>query len=86
MRFKICQLYRSAPLKEKLYEIEKLYGKYSVHILCETLDVSRSIYYNHILRNKKQNNSYAEERAVLSKAISEIYEESHGLFGSDKIL
>lgn len=77
---------RNSPLKTKLYELEKLYGQYSVHVLCEALGVSRGTFYNHILRNKKQNTSYAQRRAVLSEAIHQIYEESHGLFGSDKIL
>ena len=88
----ICEVLKSvnctpnSPLKTKLYELEKLYGKYSVHVLCEALDVNRGTFYNHILRNKKQNTSYAQRRAVLSEAIRQIYEESHGLFGSDKIL
>lgn len=88
----ICEVLKSvnctpnSPLKTKLYELKKLYGKYSVHVLCEDLDVNRGTFYNHILRNKKQNTSYAQRRAELSEAISKIYEESHGLFGSDKIL
>lgn len=50
----------NSSLKEKLYELEKLHGKYSVHVLCEALDVSRGTYYNHILRNKKEDSSYAK--------------------------
>ena len=38
-----------APLKEKLTELELLYGQYDVHTLCEALDVSRGTFYNHIL-------------------------------------
>ncbi|MGI5960218.1 MAG: IS3 family transposase [Massiliimalia sp.] len=88
----ICEVLKSvnctpnSPLKTKLYELEKLYGKYSVHVLCEALDVNRGTFYNHVLRNKKQNSSYVQRRTELSEAISKIYEESHGLFGSDKIL
>lgn len=29
-----------APLKEKLHELELLYGQYDVHTLCEALEVS----------------------------------------------
>lgn len=76
----------NAPLKTKLRELEKLYGQFSVHVLCEALDVSRGTFYNHMLRNKRQDTSYAKRRKELSEAIREIYEESHGLFGSDKIL
>lgn len=88
----ICEVLRTvdctcnSPLQTKLYNMEKLYGKYSVHVLCEALDVSRGTFYNHVLRNKKQNTSYVQRRAELSEAIRNIYEESHGLWGSDKIL
>ena len=37
-----------SPLKERLAEIERLYGQYSVHMLCDALDVSRGTFYNHI--------------------------------------
>lgn len=42
-----------ASLKEKLSELELLYGQYDVHTLCEALEVSRGTFYNHILRNKR---------------------------------
>ena len=77
---------RQAPLKTKLYELEKLYDKYSVRVLCEALNVDRGTFYNHVRRNKKADTSYAKRRLELSDAIRKIYEESHGLFGSDKIL
>ena len=83
---KLVECTRKAPLKTKLYELEKLYGQFSVRILCEALDVDRGTFYNHIKRNKKTDTSYAKRREELSVAIQEIYEESHGLFGSDKIL
>lgn len=76
----------NAPLKTKLYELEKLYGQFSVHVLCAALDVNRGTFYNHVLRNKKKDTSYTKRRRELSEAIRGIYEESHGLFGSDKIL
>ena len=44
----------SAPLKERLYALEKIYGTHSVHVLCEALNVDRGTFYNHIFRNKKQ--------------------------------
>ena len=75
----------SAPVKEKLYALEKLHRQYSVHVLCEALDVSRGTYYNHVLRNKKKNNSYQERRDVLSQQIKDIFEESRQIFGAKKI-
>lgn len=76
----------ASPLQTKLYELEKLYGQYPTRVLCEALDVDRGTFYNYIFRNKKENNSYATRRRMLSIAVREIFEESRGLFGSDKIL
>lgn len=50
------------PLDIKLYALEELYGQYSVHILCEALKVPRGTFYNHILRNKRDNTWYAKRR------------------------
>lgn len=33
-----------SPLQEKLCEIEKLHGKYSVHVLCDALNVPRGTF------------------------------------------
>ena len=88
----ICEVLQSvnctshSPLKNKLYELEKLYGKYSTHVLCEALNVNRGTFYNHMLRNKKANTIYSKRRQELSDAIRKVYEESRGLFGSAKIL
>lgn len=88
----MCQILQSvnctvsAPLQEKLYELEKLADQFPVRVLCEALKVDRGTFYNHIKRNKKENTLYAQRRRELSAAIREIFEETHGLFGSDKIL
>lgn len=37
----------------KLYALEQLYGQYSVHMLCDALQVSRRTFYNHIHHNKQ---------------------------------
>lgn len=75
----------SSPLKEKLREFSLLYGQYSVHVLCEALEVSRGTFYNHIFRNKGENNNYQIRRTQLSERIKQIYEESNQIFGSQKI-
>lgn len=36
----------SAPLQEKLLALERLYGQFSVHVLCDAMDVSRGTFYN----------------------------------------
>ncbi len=75
----------TSPLQVKLKELEKLHGKYSVHVLCDSLDVARGTFYNHIYRNKKGNSSYVKRRENLSKKIKEIFDESNQIYGARKI-
>ena len=75
----------NAPLREKLVALETLYGKYSVHLLCETMDVSRGTFYNHILRNKRDNTWYAKQREILRVEIKRVYDDSNQVFGAGKI-
>lgn len=75
----------NATTQEKLAVLEPLYGQFSVHVLCEALDVPRGTFYNHIKRNKRDNSSYARHREELRTAIQEIFEESRQTFGSEKI-
>ena len=75
------------PLKVKLDALEKLHEQhtYSVHMICEALEVPRGTFYNHILRNKRENTSYVEHRAKLREVIQRIYDESNQIFGYKKI-
>lgn len=41
------------PLKVKLPTLEALQDQYSVHMLCEALNVPRGTYYNYLFRNKR---------------------------------
>lgn len=75
----------NATTKEKLAVLEPLYGQFSVHVLCEALDVPRGTFYNHIKRNKRDNSSYAKHREELRVAIQEVFDESQQTFGSEKI-
>ena len=75
----------NATTQEKLAVLEPLYGQFSVHVLCEALDVPRGTFYNHIKRNKRDNSSYAKHREELRTAIQEIFEESRQTFGSERI-
>ena len=80
-----AECFPTAPLQERLYALEKIYGNHSVHILCEALKVDRGTFYNHILRNKKSNTWYAQQREILRIAIQKIYDESRQTFGAGKI-
>lgn len=75
----------SAPLKEKLSALEPLYGQYSVYVLCEALEVARGTFYNHIFRSKRNDTWYMRRRAELCEKIRTIFEESHQIYGADKI-
>ncbi len=73
------------PLETKLYCLEDLYGKYSVHMLCDALKVPRGTFYNHILRNKRDNTWYAKRREENRAIIQRIYDDSNQIFGAKKI-
>lgn len=74
----------SAPLQEKLQELAKLYGQYSVHALCEALCVSRGTFYNHIFR-RKDVTAYDKRRAEMKEHIQKAFDESQQRFGASKI-
>lgn len=74
----------SAPLQEKLQELAKLYGQYSVYALCEALCVSRGTFYNHIFR-RKEVTAYDKRRAEMKEHIKAVFDESQQRFGANKI-
>ena len=67
----------NSPLDMKLYTLEKLYGKYNVHIMCEALQVSRGTFYNHILRNKRDNTWYATTKVKICQFLKQKYTRPH---------
>lgn len=75
----------SSPLEAKLPAMEELYSRYSVHMLCDALQVPRGTFYNYIFRNKRDNTWYAKRREELRIRIQEIYDESNQIFGAGKI-
>lgn len=83
LKFATCT--PSSPLKQRLYAAEQLYGKYQVHVICDAFDIPWGTFYNHVLRNKKDNTWYAKRREKLRLHIQEIYDESNQIFGAAKI-
>lgn len=75
----------SAPLQERLYTLEFLQGQYPVRILCEALEVPRGTFYNHILRNKRDNAWYIKRREELREIIQEVFDENKQIYGAGKI-
>lgn len=82
--FKSVEFTVSALLQDKLSAMEKLYRKYSNHLLCETLEVARGTFLNHIKRNKGENTWYTKRRTELKVLIQKIYEEDNQIYGSKK--
>lgn len=75
----------SSPLQEKLKAMEALHGQFSVHTLCEALDVPRGTFYNHIFRNKRDNTLAAKRREELKVQIQKIYDDIEQIYGAGKI-
>ena len=73
------------PTQVRLEELERLYGEYNVHNLCDALMVPRGTFYNHIKRNKRDNAWYAKRRESLREEIQKIYYDKHQIYGSPKI-
>lgn len=73
------------PLEFKLEALEKLYGQYKVHVLCDALKVSRGTFYNYIFRNKRDNTWYAKRKEDLRSKIQQIYDDNNQIFGAAKI-
>lgn len=74
----------SSPLQDKLKELEKLHGQYSVHSLCDALQVSRGTFYNHIFR-RKDVTVYDKCRAEMKAHIQTAFDDSSQRFGANKI-
>lgn len=74
-----------SPLKEKLSELELLYGQYDVHTLCEALEVSRGTFYNHILRNKRGDAWFVKRREEYRVLIRNVFNEYRQVLGAEKI-
>ena len=72
------------PTRIRMGELERLYGEYNIHNLCDALMVPRGTFYNHLKRNKRDNSWYAQRREVLREQIQEIYDDNRQVFGSPK--
>ena len=75
----------SAPLKERLHALEPFYGKYGVHTICEALDVDRGTFYNHMIRNKRENAWLEKRREEYCRLIRDVFDEYQQVLGAEKI-
>lgn len=77
----------AVPLGDRLAFLEKLYQsgpKYSVHTICEAMDVARGTFYNHIFR-RADTAAKLEEETKLMLLIQQIFNDSGQRFGAGKI-
>lgn len=62
-----------------------MHEQYPVRVLCDALNVDRGTFYNHLLRNKKQDTWYVHRKEELSVLVQKLYDESHQIYGANKI-
>ncbi len=77
----------SVPLSKRLEILAKLHNQfdqYSVHELCEALNVARGTFYNHIFR-KADRSKQIQEQQQLMLQVQQIFDDSKQRFGAEKI-
>ena len=78
----------SIPLQKKFATLEHLYDQpgnpYSVHELCDALDVARGTFYNHIFR-RADRSKHQDEQAQLMLKVKQVFDDSDQRFGAEKI-
>lgn len=75
------------PLQTRLQKLSMLYEQdtgFSVHEICEALEVSRGTFYNHIFR-RVDRSKHQQEQERLMQAVQQVFDDSNQRFGSEKI-
>lgn len=77
----------SIPLQTRLQKLATLHEEdteFSVHEICEALEVSRGTFYNHIFR-RVDRSKYQQEHDELMRQVQQVFDDSNQRFGSEKI-
>ena len=69
---------------EILARLHKQFEQYSVHELCEALNISRGTFYNHIFR-RADRTEYLQKQQELMIQVQQIFDDSQQRFGAEKI-
>lgn len=69
---------------EILARLHEQFEQYSVHELCEALNISRGTFYNHIFR-KADRTKYLEEQQALILQVQQVFDDSKQRYGAEKI-
>ena len=75
------------PRRKRLEILERLheqFEQYSVHELCEALNISRGTFYNHIFR-RADRTEYLQKQQKLMMQVQQIFDDSQQRFGAEKI-
>lgn len=83
----LSQIIDGTPLRRRLEILAKLheqFEQYSVHELCEALNVSRGTFYNHIFRQADRT-AYFQEQQALMLQVHQIFEDSKQRYGAKRI-
>lgn len=84
---RLSAIVEEVPLQKRLEILARLheqFEQYSVHELCEALNVSRGTFYNHIFR-KADRTKYIEEQQLLMLQVKQIFDDSKQRYGAEKI-
>ena len=84
---RLSNIIEGVPRRKRLEILAKLheqFEQYSVHELCEALDISRGTFYNHIFR-RADRTEYSMKQQELMKQVQQIFDDSKQRFGAEKI-
>lgn len=84
---RLSEIIDKVPLQKRLEILARLHGlfdQYSIHELCEALNVSRGTFYNYIFR-KADRTKYFEEQQALMLKVQQIFDDSKQRYGAEKI-
>ncbi len=84
---RLSAIIEKVPLQRRLEILAQLheqFEQYSVHELCEALNVSRGTFYNHIFR-KADRTKYIEKQHALMLQVKQIFDDSKQRYGAEKI-
>ena len=82
----LSKLIDEVPLRKRLEILAGLYENetYSVHELCDALNVARGTFYNHIFR-RVDRTEYLKKQKELMLLVQQIFDENDQRFGAKKI-
>lgn len=83
----LSSIIEKVPLEKRLailVQLHEQFEQYSVHELCEALNVARGTFYNHIFR-KADRTKYMEEQQTLMLQVKQIFDDSKQRYGAEKI-